>query len=398
MFCPHANNATVGIHLLAEMEHHSTSTTTTIPTQHIHKNNNEPRDGASTSFEADPNLYRIFWRSKQLTEQHRHNEENSNSNNKNNNNNKNKKEKQHSEDDTCRRPMECGPEFGIAVVTMWPPPKNNKDNGLMEGYARFISAVQCCFDDVDLKVCHKNNNNNNNIPSYSSCFFPLLPAVYFSPLEHLHITVATLHSFQKTTSTSTTTTAAAGNLPSHEQQCQLASRWKELIRSASQRSSWPKKKQASKQKKSLLRFRIQKAQIGKKAGILIWEELTGNLDAMRDCIRLQIHDEQYQHQQQHKNNNNNNHDDDDNINTMFFQNNDYFIPSIVHTTFLRFASIPKTNGTIVQERFQSVITMDALQSWFPHVIEVNEVRLIWERTAFMHIPADDNHILDVYTL
>jgi hypothetical protein len=100
--------------------------------------------------------------------------------------------------------------------------------------------------------------------------------------------------------------------------------WIELVSAASQHPDWPT---------SPLQLEINAAQIGTKAGILMWKEqvllsfeTTGGLQAMRTCIANEAPER-----------------------GMKIHN----IPGIIHSSFLRFSQVPFTDRATVKERFQS---------------------------------------------
>jgi hypothetical protein len=206
---------------------------------------------------------------------------------------------------------------GFVLVAGWPPqPESNAP------YSTFIESVKECFDPVDLDGDR--------------------PAVYLYPPPFLHVTIATFLPIQ--------TAQEGGSLLESSRQA-----WTELVSAASQHPDWPT---------SPLQLEIDAAQIGTKAGILLWKETTGGLQAMRTCLAneapkrgIKIHN----------------------------------IPGIIHSSFLRFSRVPSTAGATVQERFQSKV-LPKLKDIFSQPSVAKDVKLACERTPYMHIPNDSEHV------
>jgi hypothetical protein len=68
------------------------------------------------------------------------------------------------------------------------------------------------------------------------------------------------------------------------------------------------------------------------------------------------------------------------------------VPPIIHSTFLRFRSPPRTDGASMQERFQADV-VSVLGELLPHPFRVPVATLVCERTPYMHVPFDDRHVL-----
>ena len=211
------------------------------------------------------------------------------------------------------------PYFGLVVNAGWPPSSETIDS-----YNQFLSMVKMCFDPEDLTGS--------------------TPAVYLYPGSCLHITVSTLYPLKPVR-------AHGSNIDFDE----ITSTWKELVLAAANRPEWPTKP---------LQLEMDSAQIGIKAGILLWKEMTGGLEAMRFCLteeaqerNLQIHN----------------------------------TPGIIHSTFLRFYDQPSTKGNDIQNRFQRHV-LPKLSDIFSNPIPANDAKLVCERTPYMHIPNDSDHV------
>lgn len=235
-----------------------------------------------------------------------------------------------------------GPEFGLVFVAGWPP--NLQDLG--GPYSSFLDSVRLCFDKEDIEPFEGES------PSSSSS--SNAPAVYLYPPEHLHVTVASLHGF------------AIGENDRSRREV-LRHHWTKVVTAASKREEWPRKGQT-------LKLRISSAQIGTRAGILLWDETTGGIDAMRKCIA----DETAKQQKDLK--------------AVGIDVDTLSIPCIIHSTFLRFHETPKTNGEVAQTKFQNLVSSH-LAEFFPREYQVHTARLVCERTPYMHIPNDADHVL-----
>jgi hypothetical protein len=222
-----------------------------------------------------------------------------------------------------------GATFGLVVSAGWPAHPD-----LQECYLRFRSAVSQCFDAVDVQGSKYGD------------------AVYLYPASALHVTVATLHSF----------TQPPSLIASEDV---LAEQWKSVFEAATKMPEWPKLP---------LQLCIDRAQIGTRAGILLWKEVSGGMDVMRQCI--QTASKQLEPQLQ----------------AAGVALDTLSIPSIVHSTFLRFYQVPTTPGPVIQERFQQHV-VPQMKQMFPMPYKVTAAKLVCERRPYMHIPDDDDHVL-----
>ena len=144
---------------------------------------------------------------------------------------------------------------------------------------------------------------------------------------------------------------------------QIRSYFCQLLKKASLQDEWPTKP---------LQLLIDSTQLGSKAGILLWKELTGGLAKMREMLESVVAQEEREGA---------------NIPWKI-----HSIPGIIHTTFLRFSREPKTCGESVQRQYQANV-VPIIHAIFPMVVSVPQVYLVCEATPFMHIPKDDNHVL-----
>jgi len=207
---------------------------------------------------------------------------------------------------------------GIVVVTMWPPSAT-----LIDAYTnQLLPEVRKCFDDHDLV--------GTEAP------------VYLYPPESLHVTVASFTPIVKRTE-------------SIDHYKELNEMWRHVLQRASQQPDWPTQP---------LQLKYADAQIGAKAGIVLWKETTGGIAQMRACIQQQATLDGLQIRS---------------------------VPNIVHSTFLRFQSVPSTPGTNVQERFATIKAK--LPQIFASPLPAVYAKTVCEWSPYMHIPDDENHTL-----
>jgi hypothetical protein len=228
-----------------------------------------------------------------------------------------------------------GDYFGLVLVTNWPAsPLSDMDGP----YQEFLGAIKSCFRDEDIQPSSEGS----------------MPAVYMYQTYHLHITLATFNPVTK----------LAGDDKDAENDLQEAQRKQalKLVRSASKLPGWPTEP---------LKLVVKSGQIGKRAGILLWEDLSGGVDAIRNCLREA---------------------------TASSGASIHGIPGIIHTTFLRFLDVPQTPGEEVQEAFQSKIAGKLGNEFFATadestpLLEAKTVRLVCELKPYVFFD-DDDHVL-----
>ena len=195
----------------------------------------------------------------------------------------------------------------------------------MDGpYQEFLKLVRTCFDESD---CAGDS-----------------PKVYLYEHQYLHVTIATLLPLQ--------------TKGSDIRDKQLEEQYIQLLEAAMSRPTWPSSDKP-------LTLSYKSTQLGANAGILLWEDSTGGITAMRKCLRdeaesrgLDIHG----------------------------------IPGIFHTTFIRFPEVPDTDGKIIQFRYQTRVVPTA-STIFQKPLKVSSVKLVCEKMPYMHIPDNEDHVL-----
>lgn len=236
---------------------------------------------------------------------------------------------------TERGNEEGGGCFGIVMVAGWP--MNMRE--IEAPFNEFVNAVQGCWDDRDL-------------PKSGT---PAPAPLYFYPPEALHVTAATM------------VRPGPISLVPPDARHNLAEAWTSAVEAATKSPSWPDRP---------LELVVDSSQIGKKAGIILWKETTGGMDSIRECLRTAFEESKR---------------------TVFEELGllsrdeavpvNLSVPSIVHSTFLRYYSEPTTPGEAVQQRFRDTV-LPKLSDFFPRPIEVPVTKLVCERTPYMHIPHD----------
>ena len=179
-------------------------------------------------------------------------------------------------------------------------------------------------------------------------------AVYLYPSCCLHVTIASPYPF----------TVQPPNEADKEKHIHL---WKDVFIQASNHDLWPSDK---------IQLKLSHTQIGKKAGILLWEEDSGDrIELIRKCIQI-VTDSKA-----------------DEATKLGINLKALSIPPIIHSTFLRFLNEPSfSTGESIQEKFQRNI-VSCLDKYFTDGITLDSVKFVYERTPYMHIPNDDSHVL-----
>lgn len=230
------------------------------------------------------------------------------------------------------------PTFSLVLAAGWPSSET-----LQNDYNRFKTRVEGCF--------MHNDTAGPDSP------------VYLYESSVLHITVASFHSIYHP-------------IPSVYLQSILSKYALEVVEAATRLPQWPRVQ---------LQLQIDRAQLGAKAGILLWDETTGGMEAIRDCIKQSSSTIVASVTENESMN-------EADRNAVVAMLRDIAIPGIVHSSFLRFWKEPETPGDVVQERLQSTV-FNHLKDYFPDVYQVPSCRLVIEKTPCMHIPNDSDHVL-----
>ena len=227
--------------------------------------------------------------------------------------------------------------FGLVLVTGWPPHVETMGPAMTS----FLKLVRTCFGKEDLTGTS--------------------PNVYLYPTECLHVTIATLHHVQR-----------KDRNKGAEYYNGMKQKYADLVKAASQKDDWPKSDGDS---FSSMKLQLESVQLGQKAGIFLWNDTTGCINAMRTCIKeeaklkgIEIH----------------------------------CIPNIIHSTFLRFTKEPVSsgNGDEIQKKFHTTVvpqTKQIFNSMLSHpsapIWDQSLCKLVVETTPYMHIPNDEEHVI-----
>jgi len=232
------------------------------------------------------------------------------------------------------------PTFGLVVVALWPADETLRAH-LLESYYRLRALTELCFAEED--VARRDGST---------------PPVYFYPFTALHVTIATLHAVYE---------QPPGQVLSEERQDTLRKVWSQVLHKASRLDEWPSS--------SSLEFFADHAQIGNKAGILLWKETTGGIDQMRQCLEtVCAQPETVIELERHR----------VSVDTVAIPKH------MIHSTFLRFYATPATPAQAVRRRFQSTVLPRLRSELFPHPVRWHEARLVCESTPYMHQPVHDS--------
>lgn len=254
-------------------------------------------------------------------------------------------------------------QFGIVLIAAWPP-----NQSFLQPYENFVTHVKQCFYPIDLTAVKSNDEQEFHDPNCTSS--DKLPNVYLYPPQHLHITLATFHPFNvpfDETSLGDSSTLQL-NSESFLKACQ------QIVQNAIKRKDWPREK---------FHVKVDRAQIGEKAGIILYtDDEKGSFRSIRKILKEEY--EAFMMTSAIKN------CEDE---SAIPKGKELIIPNIIHSTFLRFAGKPKTDGKIVQERFQTFV-QENIRDLFEASICIDSVKLVVEKRAYMHIPCDSEHVLE----
>ena len=224
--------------------------------------------------------------------------------------------------------------FGIVLVTSWPLPDETKRN-----YETFREVVRDCFfqEDATIDDLH----------------------VYLYPAEYVHVTVATLFPFHHTAPSST------------EDRHFIVRISKDLVKKASEMRSWPINQS--------IELQVDRWQIGRKAGIILWKETNGTIEQIRKCLRTAV-DEYVTVAPERE--------------AKLVRDN-FKIPDIIHSTFLRFAQTPKIQIDSLERRINNV---PPIADFFPTTVQSSSLHLVNENKPYMHLEYHPSNILSSLAL
>lgn len=228
--------------------------------------------------------------------------------------------------------------FGLPLVAAW----RSFPTSLQSGYQVLVDKVSPCFVSTTGYETRKHECNGG-------------PEAHIYPFPDLHVTIATFRTLFDPAPAST------------ELAEDIKAFCTKVVHNSTKRDAWPEGSGGSKMK---LRLRPKEVRLGKTNAIILWEETTGNLDAMRLCIKEEMEAQQGA-------------SDAGDLSGITLA-----VPDIVHSTFVRFWKSP-SNQEILKHTFEQPL-LDAL----PIEIDLDaNVKLAVENTPCMHIDDDETHVI-----
>jgi hypothetical protein len=249
--------------------------------------------------------------------------------------------------------------YGIVLVTGWPAPE-----AWQRTYTHKVRpALAACFPQ-DVVVAEQDDGSCSS------------STVYLYPPQALHVTVATFWSIHQTLTTTPPLDTAAIE---RDVKAVVEQAWRRYLAYLNNNNN-----QAG--QGCDFRLEIESAQIGTKAGILLWKETSGHLAAFRRLLQ-ETCDEEAQRLSDRQT--------ATDKHSLFMSKllSELSIPSIVHSTVVRFADTPQTDGATVQEIFGRTVVPCLATALIPEPWRVDSVTLALERRPYMHIPKDETHVL-----
>ena len=187
------------------------------------------------------------------------------------------------------------------------------------------------------------------------------PDAHIYPFEDLHVTIATFRSLLD---------PIPPNM-NDEKSEYTKNMCINIVNNATTREDWPEGSENSKVK---LCLQPKEIRLFKKNAIILWEETTGNLEAMRICLKKEMEAQQSMKC---------------GINEMNLLSDTFSVPNIVHSTFIRFWKCTSNPDMLMQ-----MIKESTFLDFMPAEVEVNaNATLVCESTPCMHINDDAYHVL-----
>jgi uncharacterized protein len=221
-----------------------------------------------------------------------------------------------------------------------------------EKYEGFCNEVKECFCPSDLDKPNQ--------------------AVYFYPLSVLHVTVATFIPLCQELI-----------LKNRRGLTELAQK---IFHQARHDTRWPTSGRTQ--------LRIESAQIGERAGIILWKDGSGIIDKMRECIRdasigqIAIARSRIARLRGATSGVDSSSVDLDTEQYAVDKMDPVQIPNIIHSTFMRFNRVPDTPVNVVQEKLQQFVIPE-LSTFLPYTQTEQAISLVVEDTPYMHMKAED---------
>ena len=222
--------------------------------------------------------------------------------------------------------------YCLGLVTNWPPAQ-----AMEEAHQQLVQAIKNeCFDPKDVTSTAQQQH----------------PAVTFMPFDSLHTTVAMLFP---------TTRIDEMTIPIP----QLEEDWKQIILEASKLPEWPQ---------AAFQLQIDSAKIASRAGIILWKETTGGLDRMRKCVQQIVHQ------------------DEGSTRQYSYLQDIFSFPSIVHTTILRYSSVPQaTSHAHAQSQLENKV-VPQLHEIFSEPIVANVAKVV-DCKIYLNSPENEHSVV-----
>lgn len=228
--------------------------------------------------------------------------------------------------------------FGLPLVAAWrsfPP-------SMESAYQKIVNRVAPCFDST---TGHETGGRCKDAE----------PEAHIYPFQDLHVTIATFRSL-----------LANPPCPSNADDAERIKAFcVKVAERSTKRDGWPI---GGSNSPKILRLRPKEMRLGKTNAYILWEETTGNLEAMRHCLAREMESHQPS-------------DLDPALS--------WSVPNIVHSTFMRFWGCP-SNPQLIRELFDGNDLVDMLPAEV--VVETN-IKLACETVPCMHIAYDEFHVL-----
>lgn len=238
-------------------------------------------------------------------------------------------------------------KFGLPLVTGW----RSFPTSMESAYRVMVARLSPCFvSSTGYKTDSKGCQDETEAHIY--------------PFEDLHVTVATFRS-------------SLDPCPSNNERAEAIKKFcASVMENATKREGWPKAKAGDKSKIKLC-LQPKEVRLGKKNAYILWEEKTGNLEAMRLCLKEEMEAQQFSQRGVNG------------VDPVADSDLAFFVPNIVHSTFIRFWKCP-SNPDILKQTFKESGLLDIL----PILVDLDSnAKLVYETTPCMHINDDEYHVL-----
>mmetsp|Transcript_17827 Transcript_17827/g.38556 ORF Transcript_17827/g.38556 Transcript_17827/m.38556 type:complete len:376 (+) Transcript_17827:38-1165(+) len=231
-----------------------------------------------------------------------------------------------------------GSSFGLPLVVAW---------------RKFPPSVEAAYRDLVGRISPSLGGTSGFVVDGGGGNDCKGPAAHVYPFEDLHVTVATFRARNDPAP------ANGNDVRTIKQFCV------DVTQKASEREQWPREG-------SKLLLRPREVRLSHKNAIILWEESSGNLDAMRRCIEEEMREALSKISSGER--------------KVVDAHLSFDVPPIVHSTFLRFWAAPSDPRSIL-ETFSGEVSADILGSEFE--VDTSSVALVFEDSPCMHVGHDE---------